>query len=159
MSGTTTGGRDGRQNRRRACETGGAVRALRAHDVIRQQRETPMALRDSLSGSFTDRIDELKSDIATLSDDLRRRAKAPLAGNGHGGSLAAGLGLGGLAPAVEELLHTVQQAGSGLARDARDRSGEAYRAVERTVEHNPMPAIAVAIGVGFLLGWLSRPSR
>lgn len=117
-----------------------------------------MALRNSLSGSFNDRIEDLKSDIASLSEDLRKRASAPLSSNGSG-SLMESLGLGSLIPAVEELLHSAQQTGGGLARDARDRSGEAYRAVERTVERNPIPAVGAALTVGFLLGWLCRPSR
>jgi ElaB/YqjD/DUF883 family membrane-anchored ribosome-binding protein len=115
-----------------------------------------MGLRDSLSGGFASRIEELKSDVATLSDEMRKRAKVS-----HGGApaLAGRLGLGGLPSAAEDLLQTVQQAGGSIARDARDRSGKAYRAVERTVAGNPLPVIGTAIAVGFLLGWLCRPQK
>lgn len=119
-----------------------------------------MALRSSLPGNLNSRVDELKADIAALSEDLRRRASAPASNAAAAGSsLLGSLGLASLLPVAEDLLRTVQNAGGGIARDARDRSGEAYRAVERTVEHNPMPAVATALAVGFLLGWMSRSSR
>ena len=59
-------------------------------------------------------------------------------------------------------VHDIHPDGLALVfapRDARDRSGKAYRAVERTVAGNPLPVIGTAIAVGFLLGWLCRPQE
>jgi ElaB/YqjD/DUF883 family membrane-anchored ribosome-binding protein len=119
-----------------------------------------MNLRDSLSGNFVNRIDELKSDIAALSEDLRKRVVPSAATTaGSGAALLGNLGIGKLLTSLDEVLQTVLNAGGGVARDARRRSDHAFRAVERTVEHNPVPAVATALAVGFLLGWICRPRR
>ena len=56
---------------------------------------------------------------------------------------------------VEERLDKAKEALDGLREDVMERSRAAAEAADRTVRDHPWESVAVAAGVGFLLGMLS----
>ena len=56
---------------------------------------------------------------------------------------------------VEERLHKAKEALDELREDVMERSRAAAEAADRTVRDHPWESVAVAAGVGFLLGMLS----
>jgi ElaB/YqjD/DUF883 family membrane-anchored ribosome-binding protein len=56
---------------------------------------------------------------------------------------------------VEERLHKAKEAVDLLREDVMERSKAAAEAADRTVRDHPWESVAVAAGVGFLLGMLT----
>lgn len=84
---------------------------------------------------FTGEMDQLKSDIARLKDDFRKILDDSL---------------------------SVARAGTGSAKntlnnkfsDVQERGQEAVKSLEEMIEERPLTSLAIAAGVGFLLGKL-----
>lgn len=66
--------------------------------------------------------------------------------------------LAGIGKTVSSLAHSVTEDGRGRVRDAAQRSRqqarETWGAFEHEVEERPMTSMAVALGIGFILGKL-----
>lgn len=56
---------------------------------------------------------------------------------------------------VEERLHKAKEAVDQLREDVMERSRAAAEAADRTVRDHPWESVAIAAGVGFLLGILT----
>ncbi|GGE50582.1 hypothetical protein GCM10007276_29580 [Agaricicola taiwanensis] len=100
-------------------------------------------------------IEALRTDLAALSRAVKNRAVNE-----------AGAARSSVTSSVDELqeqigslLSNITDTGSGLAADARARTTEAYEAVESTIQKNPGTAVLAALGIGFLVGALSRGQR
>lgn len=100
-------------------------------------------------------LETLKADIAALSSAVKNRATSE-AGAARS-SVASGIG--DLQDQITTLLHNFTEAGGDFAETARARTSEAFETVEETIQKNPGTALLAALGVGFLVGVLSRSGR
>jgi ElaB/YqjD/DUF883 family membrane-anchored ribosome-binding protein len=61
-----------------------------------------------------------------------------------------------LRQAVDNLTRSIGRTGSHQADRLEDQASEALNAVEDAVRRNPLASLGIALGVGFLLGVLTR---
>lgn len=97
--------------------------------------------KDAKSEDLNEQIEALKADLKSISATLRDLVMDE---SGHRGEKFG-------AAAKEYMSHGREQADE-LMREAR----AAQRDLETRVAENPMAAILIALGLGFLLGLLSR---
>jgi ElaB/YqjD/DUF883 family membrane-anchored ribosome-binding protein len=111
--------------------------------------------RRTASDDIGAQIDALKADIAALSQAVKNKAV-----NEAGAARSSvSSSVDDLQEQIGSLLSHITDTGSELASDARARTTEAYDAVESTIQKNPGTAVLAALGIGFLVGALSRGSR
>lgn len=111
--------------------------------------------RRTASDDVGAQIEALKSDIAALTRAMKNKAV------NEAGSARSSISetVDDLQDQLGSLLGHITETGNGLASDARARTTEAYEAVESTIQKNPGTAVIAALGIGFLVGALSRGSR
>ena len=90
---------------------------------------------------FAERFEELQREVAALTKTIGRRAENGAGANGHG-----------LGAKAERLAGKSRKA----MRLAMKKGKAAISGVESTVSANPLASVAVAFGVGVLLGRLIR---
>jgi ElaB/YqjD/DUF883 family membrane-anchored ribosome-binding protein len=61
-----------------------------------------------------------------------------------------------LRQAVDNLTHSVGRAGSHQAERLQDQANETVGAMEDAIRRDPLKSLAIALGIGFLLGVLRR---
>lgn len=89
-------------------------------------------------------LDQLKSDVATLREDMATLIDT---------MKAAGMEQG--REAYDRAYSRARQAGERV----RERAGEAYGVVGREVEDRPLTSVLVAFGTGFVVGMLLDRGR
>jgi ElaB/YqjD/DUF883 family membrane-anchored ribosome-binding protein len=100
---------------------------------------------------FQTDIEAIRADIAALTDTVGKlaaealKAKSALGGNVKSAARNAG-------KVGEELWEETQQLGADTADAAFDAAGAGVASLETQIRRNPMSAVLVALGVGFLLG-------
>jgi len=87
------------------------------------------------NAALTGEVDQLKADIARLKEDLRKIFDDSMS--------VARAGTGSARASLTEKVSGVQERGQ-----------EAVKSIEEMIEERPLTSLAVALGVGFLLGKL-----
>ena len=100
------------------------------------------------AGEFRRDIDALKDDFSLLKADLIAAMRALI----EAGKSQTGETREQLEAALQEKMDRLNAATGDLA----DRGREAARSAQRYVEHNPLQSLAVAFGVGVLVGAVLR---
>lgn len=119
----------------------------RAENVYRLNIMTD-GRRDMAQKSTTqDDIDQLSAQISALKDDIAA-ISGTLGDLGHSSRQAAS------AQASETAAH-LQQAGRKKLDDAQDVAEDLGRRAGEAVHNQPMATMGLAVGIGFLLGFMS----
>jgi ElaB/YqjD/DUF883 family membrane-anchored ribosome-binding protein len=63
----------------------------------------------------------------------------------------------GVATHLREGLHDYVERGEEALDHVRERAEHLYEDLHETVERNPLTALLIALGLGFLIGLLTRP--
>lgn len=63
----------------------------------------------------------------------------------------------GVATHLREGLHDYVERGEEALDQVRERAEHLYEDLHETVERNPLTALLIALGLGFLIGLLTRP--
>jgi ElaB/YqjD/DUF883 family membrane-anchored ribosome-binding protein len=109
----------------------------------------------SAETDFQKDIEALRADIAALTDTVGKlateavKAKSAIGGNMKTAAKKAG-------KIGEEIWEETQQLGSDTAEAASDAAGAGVASLERQIRNNPMSAVLIALGAGFLLGMLGH---
>lgn len=109
----------------------------------------------SAETDFQKDLEALRADIAALTDTVGKlaseavKARSAIGGNVKTAAKKAGK-LG------EELWQETQQIGSDTAEAASDAAGAGVASLERQIRNNPMSAVLIALGAGFVLGMLGH---
>jgi ElaB/YqjD/DUF883 family membrane-anchored ribosome-binding protein len=61
-----------------------------------------------------------------------------------------------LRQAVDNLTHSIGRAGSHQAERLQDQTNETVGAMEDAIRRDPLKSLAIALGIGFLVGVLRR---
>lgn len=109
----------------------------------------------SAEKDFQKDIDAIRADIAALTDSVGKLASEALkaratVGNGMK-SAARSAGKVG-----EELWEETQQLGADTAEAAADAAGAGVASLESQIRRNPLSAVLIALGVGFVVGILGH---
>ncbi|MBK9082843.1 MAG: DUF883 family protein [Rhizobiales bacterium] len=97
-------------------------------------------------------IDDLRSDIAGLAQKIAGYVERDSAALGE----AVSRGARYARRAVDKQFATAAAQGADMADAARARTNDLQDAVEAYVSENPIRSIAIAAGIGLLLGAMSR---
>ena len=97
-------------------------------------------------------FDQLRSDIAALTETVARLASEGVAGAKSQIRASAGRAARGANVAGEQLF----QDAAALGRDAADTAHVASAQIEYQIARNPITTILVALGIGFAIGVMSR---
>jgi ElaB/YqjD/DUF883 family membrane-anchored ribosome-binding protein len=97
---------------------------------------------DATAEELRDQLVELRKDFKDLLSTVEKLAKTQA--DGVGSHLRDGL-------------HDYMERGEEVLGQARERAEHLYEDIHETIERNPLTAILVALGLGFLLGILTRP--
>ncbi|MEO8242324.1 MAG: DUF883 domain-containing protein [bacterium] len=104
-------------------------------------RSITAEIEETMAGvDLQKQVQSLKSDIASLTSALSDYARAQRTG---------------IAAAASTGAEILRQKGAHSLDAASDLAGRGYSQAEATVRKNPASAVAVAAGVGFLIGVLS----
>lgn len=113
------------------------------------------AAEDSVSDSWdrlTDRLDQLRNDLSDLSAAARDFARAGVA-EGQDRVQSEIEELAARAAAIRDELNA---SGHRIARQAGEQAGHYARELESTINRNPITAMLVALGIGFVISMSSR---
>lgn len=110
---------------------------------------------ESVSESWerlTDRLNQLRTDLSELNAAARDFAKAGVS-EGQDRVQSEIEDLAARAAAIRDELNA---SGYRLAQGAGEQAGYYTRELEATINRNPITALLVALGVGFVIGMSSR---
>ncbi len=93
--------------------------------------------------------DELRENIAELRNDFKDLLSTV--------EKLAVAQAGGVATHLREGLHDYVERGEEVLDQARERAEHLYGDLHDTVERNPLTALMIALGLGFIIGLLTRP--
>ncbi len=113
---------------------------------------------ESVSESWerlTDRLSQLRNDLSELNAAARDFAKAGVS-EGQDRVQSEIDDLAARAAAIRDELNA---SGYRLAQGAGEQAGYYTRELEATINRNPITALLVALGVGFVIGMSSRGRR
>lgn len=113
-----------------------------------QQGESVSESWDQLS----EHLDKLREDIAGLNAAVSNLARA---GVSEGRDRVAAQ-LDDLSRRTAELGEEMQARGRRAADDARHQAGTLSRELEEAINRNPLTAMLIALGLGFIIGMSSR---
>jgi ElaB/YqjD/DUF883 family membrane-anchored ribosome-binding protein len=113
-----------------------------------QQSESVSESWDQLS----EHLEKLREDISGLNAAVSNLARA---GVSEGRERAAAQ-LDDLARRTAEMGEEIQARGRRAAMDARHQAGTMSRDLENAINRNPITAMLIALGLGFIIGMSSR---
>jgi ElaB/YqjD/DUF883 family membrane-anchored ribosome-binding protein len=109
----------------------------------------------SAETDFQKDIETLRADMAALTDTVGKLAsEAVKARSAIGGDMKKAAKKAG--KLGEELWEETQQIGADTAEAAGDAAEAGVASLERQIRKNPMSAVLIALGAGFVLGMLGH---
>ncbi|MCX2723935.1 DUF883 family protein [Roseibium salinum] len=100
----------------------------------------------------TEQLQKLREDIGNVSSALQGLARAGVT-EGQDRAMAQ---MDGFLRHTREMTDELTDQGKRAARKASDTANSAAREAEDAIHRNPLTALAVALGLGFLIGLISR---
>lgn len=96
---------------------------------------------DEAAGDLSADLAALRKDVAHLAETMRELVQHQAQAAGH---------------RVSEAVDDVREQISSTASDAQDRVQSAAGDIEKSIKHNPLTAVLIALGLGVSLGLISR---
>lgn len=101
---------------------------------------------------LADQLDRLRADVSAVSNSFQNLAKAGVSE----GRERVGDQIDELARRTREMSDELQARGRRSAREVSDQASAMTREVEATIVRNPLTAMLVALGLGYIVGLTSR---
>lgn len=100
----------------------------------------------------TEQLQKLRDDMGAVTSALQGLAKAGVS-EGHDRAMAQ---VEDFLRHTREMTNELSDQGRRAARKATDTASSAAREAEDAIHRNPLTALAIALGLGFLIGLISR---
>jgi ElaB/YqjD/DUF883 family membrane-anchored ribosome-binding protein len=97
---------------------------------------------DATADELRDQLVELRNDFKDLLTTVEKLAKNQA---------------DGVATHLRDGLHDYVERGEEALDHAREQAEHLYEGFHETVERNPLTALMIALGLGFIIGLLTRP--
>ncbi len=104
---------------------------------------------------LNDNLDRIRSDIASLTESVRT-LMADSAGIQSALKSKLNATAKNAATMGENLLHEAEEMGAEAFHAAQRQASMAVNTVEGQIKQNPLAAVVIALGVGFVLGLFNR---